>query len=234
MKRLLFSISAFFLILGLQAQSLVGAWEASEDFEGKQIRSVVIITEKHQVGTFYDAKTGAFMRTNGGSWSMEGNTVSETVEFDTENPERVGSTTSFEVEISGDELRIKDVPLVWKRIDDGGPGDLSGAWLISGRMRDGEIQKRDTNRPRKTMKILSGTRFQWIAYNTETKEFMGTGGGTYTTVDGKYTENIEFFSRDDSRVGASLQFDYELKDGDWHHSGLSSKGKSIYEVWSLR
>ena len=26
------------------------------------------------------------------------------------------------------------------------------------------------------MKILSGSRFQWIAYNTETRQFMGTGG----------------------------------------------------------
>nr|WP_299343463.1 hypothetical protein [Allomuricauda sp.] len=84
------------------------------------------------------------------------------------------------------------------------------------------------------MKILSGTRFQWIAYNTETKEFMGTGGGTYTTENGKYVENIGFFSRDDSRVGASLSFDFELKDGDWHHSGKSSKGNPIYEIWSKR
>jgi hypothetical protein len=84
------------------------------------------------------------------------------------------------------------------------------------------------------MKILSGTRFQWIAYNTETGQFRGTGGGTYTTIDGKYTENIEFFSRDDSRVGASLGFNFELKNGDWHHSGFSSKGTPLYEVWSLR
>ena len=218
----------------MQAQSLIGAWEAKGTVNEQEIRSVVIFTEKHQVGTFYDATNGAFIGTNGGAWSIEGSTVSETIEFDTENPERVGSTTSFEIELSDNELRIKDAPMVWKRIDDGNPGDLAGAWLISGRVRDGELQKRDTNRPRKTMKILSGTRFQWIAYNTETKEFMGTGGGTYTTVDGKYTENIEFFSRDDSRVGASLQFDYELKDGDWHHSGLSSKGQPIYEVWSRR
>jgi hypothetical protein len=81
---------------------------------------------------------------------------------------------------------------------------------------------------------LSGTRFQWIAYNTETRQFMGTGGGTYSTKDGKYTENIDFFSRDNSRVGASLQFDFELKDNDWHHKGLSSKGDPIYEIWSLR
>lgn len=57
---------------------------------------------------------------------------------------------------------------------------------------------------RKTIKILSGTRFQWAAINSETGEFFGTGGGNYTFKDGKYTENIEYFSRDASRVGASL------------------------------
>jgi len=234
MKNAILTIVLILSVLCMQAQSLIGAWEALGDFNGKQLRSVVIFTENHQVGTFYDAKTGAFMGTNGGGWSIDGNTITEVIEFDTENSERVGSTHSFDIELSENELKIKNTPVVWRRIDNGTPGNLAGAWLISGRMRDGELQKRDTNRPRKTMKILSDTRFQWIAYNTETKEFMGTGGGTYTTIDGKYIENIEFFSRDDNRVGASLQFDYELKDSDWHHSGLSSKGNPIYEVWSLR
>jgi hypothetical protein len=105
---------------------------------------------------------------------------------------------------------------------------------MSGRERNGEIQVRNTTGPRKTMKILSGTRFQWIAYNTETKQFSGTGGGSYTTVNGVYTENIEFFSRDDTRVGASLKFDFKLVDGKWDHSGFSSKGDPLHEIWSVR
>lgn len=234
MKKAAITIALILTVVPLKAQSLIGAWEAQTTHEGQELRNVVIIADGYQTATFYDAESGAFIGTNGGTWSLDGTTLTETVEFDTKNSDRVGATSTFEVEFDDSELKIKDVDMVWKRIDDGSPGDLAGAWLISGRMRDGEIQKRDTDRPRKTMKILSGTRFQWIAYNTETKEFMGTGGGTYTTVDGKYTENIEFFSRDDSRVGASLQFDYELKDGDWHHSGLSSKGQPIYEIWSLR
>ena len=237
MKKILLYIALCFSVM-MQAQSLKGAWEATLTIENEttmqKVRSVAIFAEGYQVNTYYDAETGAFVGTNGGSWQLEGNQLSETVEFDTKNPNRVGTTGVFEIELSENELRATDRDVVWKRIDNGTPGDLAGAWLISGRMRNGELQKRDTNRPRKTMKILSGTRFQWIAYNTETKEFMGTGGGTYTTINGKYTENIEFFSRDDKRVGASLEFDYELKDGDWHHSGLSSKGQPIYEVWSLR
>ena len=233
MKQILF-FTAVLMSFGTTAQNLVGAWEALIEQDGKKLRNIAIFSEGHQVATFYDAETGAFIGTNGGTWLLEGNQLSETVEFDTQSPERVGTTGVFEIELTENELRAKGTDVVWKRIDAGAPGNLAGAWLISGRKRNGELQKRDTNRPRKTMKILSGTRFQWIAYNTETKEFMGTGGGTYTTLDGKYNENIEFFSRDNNRVGASLQFDYELKDGDWHHSGLSSKGTPIYEIWSLR
>ena len=84
------------------------------------------------------------------------------------------------------------------------------------------------------MKILSGTRFQWIAYNTETGAFPGTGGCTYTTIDNQYTENIDFFSRDNSRVGASLSFDYEFIDGIWNHSGLNSRGEPFFEFWNPR
>ena len=120
------------------------------------------------------------------------------------------------------------------RVDDGAPGALQGAWVMSGRKRNNKLQYRDTSLPRKTMKILSGTRFQWIAYNTETKDFRGTGGGTYTTVNGTYTENIKFFSKDNSRVGASLEFSYDLEENNWIHTGLSSKGQPIYEIWSKR
>lgn len=218
----------------IQAQSLLGAWEAEIVYEGDSLRNVVIIAEGYQVATFYNAKTGAFISTNGGTWEKNGTTLTEKVEFDTETPERVGTTSSFEIILTNEELRIKDVDIVWKRLDDGNPGKLAGAWLFSGRKRNGEIQRRNTNQPRKTMKILSGTRFQWIAYNTETKEFKGTGGGRYTTVDGRYTEQIEFFSRDNARVGAKLGFDYQILEGEWQHSGLNSKGQPMYEIWKKR
>ena len=196
---------------------------------------VVIFSEGYQVATHYNAVNGAFVQTNGGFWSLEGTQMTEIVEFDSNKPERVGSEVSFEIEFpKNNQMKIKGHDLVLDRIDSGSPGKLSGAWLMSGRKRNGEIQQRDITRPRKTMKILSGTRFQWIAYNTETKEFKGTGGGTYTTVNGTYTESIEFFSRDNSRVGTDLDFNYELVDGHWHHSGLSSKGQPLYEIWSLR
>ena len=57
---------------------------------------------------------------------------------------------------------------------------------------------------------------------------------TSKSENGKYVENIEFFSRDSTRVGHSLEFDFEIKEGDWHHKGFSSKGDPKYEIWTQR
>lgn len=235
MKTFIILLACFFATITMNAQSPVGAWERHHTADnGDEFKIVVIFSEGYQVLTVYDAKTGKFLHTNGGSWELDGNTMKEIVEFNTDNPEAVGQEVSFDVAISDSLFVITESDMQFTRIDDGTPGDLQGAWLMSGRKTEGEIRERDTTTPRKTMKILSGSRFQWIAYDTGTKEFMGTGGGTYTTENGKYTENIEFFSRDVTRVGASLEFDYELIDDKWHHSGLSSKGDPLYEIWNLR
>ena len=219
----------------LHAQGIIGAWETNfVSKNGDLLKSIVLFADGYQVLTTYDAITGKFIHTNGGTWKLEGNMMTEKIEFHSDNPKLVGTQVSFKVRITDNEIEIVDSSSKLKRLDNGSPGKLNGAWLMSGRIRDGKTQLRDINRPRKTMKILSGTRFQWIAYNTETKKFMGTGGGTYTTKNEEYIENIKFFSRNDSKAGLSLKFSYELMNGKWHHSGLSSKGDPIHEIWSIR
>ncbi|MBK7289602.1 MAG: membrane or secreted protein [Chitinophagaceae bacterium] len=235
MKKIIFLLVCTFLSFEIYAQSFIGAWERYHNSEkGEKLRSVVIFSDGYQAITTYDFVTGKFISTNGGSWRLKDDSMTEKIEFDTNNPERVGTEISFKVHINDSILEIVDNGIKFKRIDDGKPGALKGAWLMSGRIVDGKTQQRDTSIPRKTMKILSGTRFQWIAYNTDTKQFSGTGGGTYTTIDGVYTENIEFFSRDDSKAGVSLKFDYGLIDGKWNHTGFSSKGEPLNEIWSVR
>lgn len=214
-----------------QSSDLQGAWEAGPENN----RIVMICAGNFFAAAVYDMTNKKFLGTCGGTWKLDGNTFVEVHEFNTMMPERVGQETRTPIELKNGMLIFKESTesLEWKRIDDGAPGQLAGAWLITGRKVNDEMH---TIKPgaRRTMKILSGTRFQWIAYNAETKEFFGTGGGTYTTQNGKYTEHIDFFSRDNSRVGASLEFDFSLEDGNWRHKGLSSKGDPIDEVWTKR
>jgi len=233
--RKLITTFLFFSVLILKAQSPLGAWQAdTQDATLEEVTVISIVSEGYQAITWYNTSTGAFIRTLGGAWSLDGTEWSLEVEFDSEQPEQVGETLHFTIAQNTKGYSVSGMNLEFRQIDTNTPGALAGAWLMSARKRGETLEPRSTDQPRKTMKILSGTRFQWIAYNTETKQFMGTGGGHYTTENGTYTEHIEFFSRDNSRVGAALAFKFERINNDWHHSGLSSRGDPIYEVWSLR
>lgn len=213
------------------AQDISGAWQSGTE----ENRSTMIVAGKFFSVAVYNLKDKTYTGNFGGQYRIEKNQFIEIQEFNTMKTESIGIEQRVDLKIEKDKLIFKtgEVTHVFIRIDAGKPGELSGAWLFTARMTASGIEKR-TPGARKTMKILSGTRFQWIAYNNETKEFFGTGGGTYTTTDGKYTETIEFFSRDNSRVGAKLEFNYALEDGQWRHSGKSSKGDPMDEVWSQR
>ena len=213
------------------ADPLTGAWLLSSGEE----QQVLQFVDGYHTQTRYSKPAKKFMETRGGPYTINGNKLNILVEFDTKDKDQTGQTISKDFSLKNDELTItaNGRALTFKRIDNG-TAPLAGLWSITGRMQDGKMTPIHRTGTRKTIKILSGTRFQWAAIDPGTKQFSGTGGGTYEFVNGKYTEHIEFFSRDSSRVGASLSFDGKLENGEWHHSGLSSKGDKIYEVWGRK
>ena len=216
MKLQLFSL-LFFSLISLQAQ--VYSYKTKQN--GKTITHRITMDDTYVVETQYVVKPAEFILTRGGFYTKTANVISVVFEFNS-NFVKDG-LKQMELELS------KDWILLSKK-----PEDLNGKWLMAGRMTEQGERRRDTSGPRKTMKFLLDGFFQWIAYNTETFQFFGSGGGYYTTEGGKYTEHIEYFSRDNSRVGAVLPFNYELKGTDWHHQGFSSKGDPMHEIWSKR
>lgn len=210
-------------------ESLAGAWKSTEGTADH----LLLVVDGYLTCTSYDPDAPQFNRTFGGPLVTDGDALTLRVHFDSDAPENVGEERALEVDHAGSALRLdlgKGSVENWRRIEEQA-GPLTGVWRITGRQREGKIDEMPL-RARRTLKVLTGSRFQWIAMNIETGEFSGTGGGSYTFDDGIYVETIEFFSRDNSRVGAQLEFDGEIEDGDWHHSGLSSRGDPIYEIWS--
>ncbi len=183
--------------------------------------SRVILDNEYIVISKFKSDSGNFISTLGGYYQLNEGVYEINLEFNS----------------NYDQDSIKTLSITkaskWKNISK--ENDiLKGKWVMSGRYNNGEFRTRNTDLPRKTMKILIDGFFQWIAFNTETFKFSGSGGGEYETLDGKYIEIIQYFSRDDSRVGAELDFNYEVKNKDWYHSGFSSKGNPINEVWTIR
>ncbi len=211
-----------------EAQKLTGAWT----LKSGTIQVTVLFQDGYYSSTGYDIENKMYIATTGGTYTSQDDKLSIKYGFYTSDKEKVGTTETLTYRIKGSELTLitDGNPQSYNRVDDG-QSPLAGHWLITGRVVNGNMQT-ITPGARRTIKLLTGTRFQWIAINVETKEFFGTGGGTYTFVNGKYTETIEFFSRDSSRVGASLSFDGKVEGNNWHHSGLSSRGEPIHEIWT--
>lgn len=224
---------------GLMAQSIEGSWKLiSLNGDAVNDKEYVRI---YQDGYFAfggkEVKGNKFLDAGGGEYEIKGDRYSETLDFYTADPQKVGKTVEYQIKISGDRLEIEESVAgekkvaVWQKISDK-QDDLAHNWVITARANSEGKVSEIVPGDRRTVKILGGGRFQWIAFNSKTGEFSGTGGGTYTAKDGKYVEHITFFSRDDSRVGAELEFNYAIVDGKWHHTGKSSTGNPIDETWS--
>jgi hypothetical protein len=215
----------------LTANELLGAW----GYGSPEKKTVMINTDKVFAVAVYDLPNKKFISSYGGSYRLENNKLIKKIEWNSADSSQVGKEISEDVQLSNGKLNIKGNKESWSRLDDGKPGALMGAWIITGNYRNDSVSKRPNPfYPRRTMKVLSGKYFHWIAYNVATKSFMNAGGGTYTTADGKYTETIEFFTKTSESVGKTLSFDYSFVNGDWRHKGEKSTGGPMDECWTKR
>ncbi|WP_420385329.1 membrane or secreted protein [Roseivirga sp.] len=219
------------------SNALEGAWEMKAvNGRSPDSRAVLLIESPYVFYTEFDVDQKTFVGSQGGAVEIIANKLFYTTEFNTWDSNQVGVKMEMTAELKANELTLhytnegETTTLVFDRIDNG-TGDLAGAWRITDRMQNDEMRAMPQG-DRKTIKMITGSRFQWAAFNPATKQFSGTGGGTVTVENGNYTEHIEFFSRNSERVGASLSFNYKVDGNKWEHSGLSSSGSPIKEIWT--
>lgn len=189
---------------------------------GTIITHRILMDEEYFVETQYIEEPPQFLLTRGGFYELKDKQFMVNLEFN----------SKFEQD-GMKQMNIESSVKTWDKISK--PQlELDGKWLMAGRVSNNKEQRRDITRPRKTMKFLKDGFFQWMAFNTETFQFFGSGGGYYSAEEERYTEHIEYFSRNNTSVGRVLPFEYFISGIDWHHQGFSSKGDPIHEIWSAR
>ncbi len=234
LRQLLIGLLLLGLTPMLHAQITPGVYKASEPREQGTRNYLLLVSDSYMVHTVYDSNPAHFISTMGGFYAVDSDSLKVTLEFNSDYEKTgekhhhaaVGYTEGNLIFNGNQDRPYVRQPQLEQALD--------GQWLFATRGPDTGQERRGDGQPRKTLKFLSDGYFQWVAYNTETMDFRGTGGGRYAAVDGTYTEVIQFFSRDDSRVGAELNFQYERIGSDWHHKGNNSRGEPMYEIWSLR
>ncbi|MFP4093204.1 MAG: hypothetical protein ACLFUB_01880 [Cyclobacteriaceae bacterium] len=241
MKKIMFTLGLLCLLtsMAVAQTSLQGAWLLKKD-NGMAVNDremTVIFSDNYfMFGNHY--KDGRFISAGGGHYRVDDEQVELNFDFFTDESAIVRVPMTFKMDLKKNNMSLSGnvqgtaVDHEYERLK-AKETPLSGAWRFATRVDENGVEgERREPGPRQTIKIIGGGRFQWAAFNYETKQFMGTGGGTYSAEEGKYTERIGFFSRDDSRVGNSLSFDFNRKGDDWYHKGKSSKGDPLHEVWT--
>jgi len=225
---------AFFAIvmIGLKVSGQINSGIYISDLEN--VRHELKMTKNYMIHTIYEKDPARFIKTTGGFYEIAGSELNVKLEFNSNHEADEVTSLNIPFALQDGQLVLGTSPkLVFNHVESM-EQELDGQWLFAARGPDEGQERRGESNTRKTLKYLQDNRFQWIAYDTEGMQFKGTGGGSYSSENGVYVEKIDFFSRDDSRVGAELKFDYELKDGDWHHTGNNSKGEPMYEIWAKR
>ena len=216
------------------AQIDSNVYHSEQEKDGNLVHHELKIDGDYMTHTSYEKKPANFIKTLGGFYKIEEGIMEVQLEFNSNFEHDSITKLQYKFEIGEDMLTLYLDDKLEFNTSENLKQELDGQWLFGTRGPDEGQERRGDGKPRKTLKYLQDGRFQWIAYNIETMKFYGTGGGSFTSKDGAYQENIEFFSRDNSRVGAALKFDYELKGNDWHHQGKNSKGEPMYEIWMRR
>jgi hypothetical protein len=222
----------------IEIPKMEGSWQmVSLNGQPVQDEIIKLFTSGFFAYTHAAAPDNAYVAAGGGWYRFEDGEMVQKMAFYTQDSSRVGNEYRYSYQVDGNRVTLEglDGLQVWEKMSDR-QDDLTGTWRMLGRQNaEGGLDQRRPVAARITVKVLAGGRFQWAAINTETGQFFGTGAGYYTAENGEYVENIRVFSRDKTRVGASLPFTYEIKgeENDWYHSGFSSTGDPLGEIWGI-
>ena len=71
MRTITIIIFLIFTLNNINGQKLIGAWERTYNSEdGIKLNSIVIFSKSYQSISTYELKSGKFVSSNGGSWSL--------------------------------------------------------------------------------------------------------------------------------------------------------------------
>jgi len=219
-------------VQGQSTNNIMGAWGKEEN----NVKTLVIFTDNIISVASYSLVDKKFNFSWGGTYSFKNKNLQLSYEWNSQDSLLVNTTAdlSFVLKKNG-HLSLGKLLSDLKRLDEGVSGDLFGAWIISGNYSNDVVSRRaNPFLPRRTMKIISGKYFQWVSYNVVTRKFFDAGGGTQSSVNGKYIENIEYFTKTAQSVGKSVEFSYSVLEGDWRHKGQKSTGGPLDECWTKR
>ena len=250
----------------LEKNALIGSWRLIKTIEighedstnrrdGDEKFYIKHVNNTHFVWVEYDRINNTLLGTGGGTYTLEGNTYTEYIQFYyPAGANELGQAIPFRAELSKDgiwhhtgyaklmefdpetaENVMVDSAIIdelWKRIDikpaDDSNGQLVGSWDFVNFLEQSDSTYSEYPPFYGIMKILTPTHFTWVQYNTEGDEIFGIGGGPYSIVGDQYIEHIEFiYPQDLDLIGVNAVYNWKQDhDNHWNISGVVENRKA--------
>lgn len=110
------------------------------------------------------------------------------------------------------------VQLLWAQ-------QLDGAFLVKATQYRDESTPKEELLSTKSVKLFKDGYWISAAFGNQKYPFGGSGGGTFTTNNGKYMETLRFYSWDSTARGKTYTFDYRLEGNQFFQSGFINTEK---------
>ena len=251
----------------LEKNALIGSWRLIKTIEighedstnrrdGEEKFYIKHVNNTHFVWVEYDRINNLLLGTGGGTYTLEGNTYTEYIQFYyPAGANELGQAIPFWAELSKDgiwhhkgyaklmefdpetaENVMVDSAIIdelWERIDiepaDDSNGKLVGSWDFVNFLEQSDSTYSEYPPFYGIMKILTPTHFTWVQYNTEGDEIFGIGGGSYSIAGDKYVEHIEFVHPDRlDQIGVNAVYTWRQNNPDhWNISGVIESRDSL-------
>ncbi len=213
---------------------LQGAWkmiiESVDPFDNPTGYQIKVFSEGYFMLAVYDSRQKEYYVSAGGTYTIRNGVYSEYVIFHDYDPDLVGKTFTFKLDVSRDWFRqqgyvtYQDIQVEldeeYERIDYGVETPLVGVWRLE-----------YPNNPSTTvLRLMAGTVFQEVEYDNRSREIISALGGAYTFRNKQFKAVIHFNNRSSDAVFKELRYESEYSGDKWVLSYRSSRGP-VQEEW---
>jgi len=213
---------------------LQGAWkmviESVDPFDNPTGNQIKVFSKGYFMLAVYDSRRREYYVSAGGTYTIRNGVYSEYVIFHAYDPDLVGKTFTFKLDISRDWFRqqgyvtYQDIRVEldeeYERIDYGVETPVAGVWRLE-----------YPNNPSTTvLRLMAGTVFQEVEYDNRSREIISAIGGAYTYRNGQVKAVIHFHKRNRDAVFKEWLYESDYSGDKWVLSYRSSRG-IVREEW---
>lgn len=200
------------IYLQKNAKPMEGAWEYARGPIAPNLRGVKVVVGNQLIATIYDRNTKKAVILNGATFTLDGSSYKENIEFCTPGIQQIllGKEQAFTARFSGDNVDVigtlsngNPIDESWKRIASPKGDPNEGAW---------ELVKSTLNPAWRAVKLVSGGQFVFVVYDRKLKFTHAIRGGSYSVKDKTLVESPDYFEHGPAEVllkqdTAEIRFD---------------------------